>query len=413
MHYGIESERSVLLATIIIAILAILFIIVVAVLIKRIVLRFITRIAARTATHLDDLFVRHNVFTGLFRLVPPILIHIFSVPVLRYYPDIIPLVKDFAVLYIIVGVVVVIFSLLDALLEYFIEFSTASRVPVKSFVQGIKSLAVSIGLIVVVSKLMGKSPVVFLGGLGAFTAVLLLIFKNSILGFVAGIQLSSNNLVRVGDWIDMPKYEADGEVTDISLVTVSVQNWDKTISTIPAYALISEGFRNWRGMNESGGRRIKRSLNIDMTSIRFCDDALLARLNDIQLLRDYLDEKTREVNAYNRRYEIDDRSAVNGRRLTNLGTFCAYLSAYLHLHPKVNASMALIIRYLQPTPNGLPIEILVFSSEKEWVLYEQVQADIIDHMIAVLPYFDLRVFQFPGSYNTGQSVGSQNQTVHD
>jgi miniconductance mechanosensitive channel len=165
-------------------------------------------------------------------------------------------------------------------------------------------------------------------------------------------------------------------------------------------------------MNESGGRRIKRSLNIDMTSIRFCDDALLARLNDIQLLRDYLDEKTREVNAYNRRYEIDDRSAVNGRRLTNLGTFCAYLSAYLHLHPKVNASMALIIRYLQPTPNGLPIEILVFSSEKEWVLYEQVQADIIDHMIAVLPYFDLRVFQYPGSYNTGQSVGSQNQTVH-
>lgn len=413
LKYGIAPDLTVLVATIIAVSLALVVVTVVFVLISRILLRVITHLAARTTTRLDDLLLKHNVFTGLFRLIPPVMIHLFSAPVLVYYPETVLLVRDFAVLSMIVVVVVVIFSLLDALLEFFVGFSTESRVPVKSFVQVTKTLAVSIALVVVVSKLMGKSPIVFLGGLGAFTAVLLLIFKNSILGFVAGIQLSSNNLVRVGDWIDMPKYEADGEVTDISLVTVSVQNWDKTISTIPAYALISEGFRNWRGMNESGGRRIKRSLNIDMTSIRFCDDAMLVRLEHIQLLREYLDKKTAEIDTYNRRDEIDDRFEVNERRMTNIGIFRAYLSAYLHKHPKVNASMSLIIRYLEPTSNGLPIEILVFSSEKEWAAFEQVQADILDHIIAVLSYFDLRIFQYPGSYAVGKSARNPVQPVQE
>jgi miniconductance mechanosensitive channel len=406
LKYGIAPDLAVLVATIIAGVLALIVLSIVYVLISRMMLRLISHLAAKTSTRLDDLLVTHKVFAGLFRLVPPVIIHLFSAPILVYYPDTVLLVRDFALLYMMVCFVVVIFSLLDALLEFYVEFSTASRVPVKSFVQVIKSLAVSIALIVVVSKLIGKSPFVFLGGLGAFTAVLLLVFKNSILGFVAGIQLSSNNLVRVGDWIDMPKYEADGKVIDISLVTVSVQNWDKTISTIPAYALISEGFRNWRGMNESGGRRIKRSLNIDMTSIRFCDDALLLRLENIQLLREYLEKKRAEIDAYNSRDEVDCRFAVNERRLTNIGIFRAYLLAYLHHHQKVNASMTLIIRYLEPTSNGLPIEILVFSREKEWALFEQVQADILDHIIAVLAYFDLRVYQFPGSYEVGQPARS-------
>ena len=406
----IDPELSVLLATIIAAALAMLCIVVVAVLIKQILLRFINRLASKTSTSFDDILVSHSVFAGVGRLVPPILIHLLAAPVFSYYPDIIDAVNGFAALYMIIGVVIVIFSLLEALSEYFIEFSTISRVPVKSIVQVIKSLAVSIGVIIVVSRLMGKSPVVFLSGIGAFTAVLLLIFKNSLLGFMAGIQLSTNNLVRVGDWIDMPKYEADGEVTDISLVTVSVQNWDKTISTIPSFALISEGFKNWRGMNESGGRRIKRSINIDMNSIQFCDDAMLARLDKIELLRNYLIKKTEDVAAYNRLNMIDDSTAVNGRRLTNLGTFSAYLSEYLRHHPKVNASMRLIIRYLQPTANGMPLEILVFSIEKEWAHYELVQSDIIDHILAILPYFGLRVFQNPGSYDIRQSAKTQEQS---
>jgi len=384
-----------LIATLVAAALAIFLIFIVEVLLRRILLRWGNHFAARTSTKIVDLLISHKVFSGFSRLVPPILIHLLSFPVFQYYPEAVLLVKDFALLYFTLGVVLVSFSCLDAFAEYLNGNPTATRLPIKSFVQVLKSLTAFIGLIVVLSKLLGKSPVVFLSGLGAFTAVLLLIFKDSILGLVAGIQLSSNNLVHVGDWIEMPKYNADGEIIDISLVTVSVQNWDKTISTIPAYALISEGFKNWRGMSESGGRRIKQSVTIDMTSIKFCDDALLSRLLEIQLLRGYLDAKTKEVKAYNSEHNIDDSSLVNGRRLTNFGTFRAYLSEYLHHHPKVNASMPLIIRYLQPTANGIPLEIHVFSSDKKWLPYEQLKADIMDHILAVLPNFELRVFQNP------------------
>ena len=393
--YGIDSVHSMLIATLVASALAILLIYIIEVLIRRILLRWVNNFAARTSTKIDDLFVNHKVFSGFSRLVPPILINLLAFPVFQFYPEAVLLVKDFALLYFTIGVVLVSFSCFDAFAEYLIGNPTAARLPVKSFVQVLKSLTVFVGFIVVLSKLLGKSPVVFLSGLGAFTAVLLLIFKDSILGLVAGIQLSSNDLVHVGDWIEMPKYNADGEIIDISLVTVSVQNWDKTISTIPAYALISEGFKNWRGMSESEGRRIKQSVTIDMTSIKFCDDVLLSRLLEIQLLRGYLDAKTKEVKAYNRENNIDDSSLINGRRLTNFGTFRAYLSEYLHHHPKVNASMTLIIRYLQPTASGIPLELHVFSSDKEWLPYEQVQADIMDHILAVLPYFELRVFQNP------------------
>ncbi len=393
--YGFDSEQSTLIATLVAAALAIFLIFIVEVLIRRILLRWVDHFAAKTSTKIDDLFVSHNVFSGFSRLVPPILIHLLSFPVFQYYPEAVLLVKDFALLYFILGVVLVSFSFFDAFAEYLNGHPIAPRLPINSFVQVLKFLTVFVGLILVLSKLLGQSPVVFLSGLGAFTAVLLLIFKDSILGLVAGIRLTSNNLAQIGDWIEMPKYNADGEIIDISLVTVSVQNWDKSISTIPAYALISEGFKNWRGMRESGGRRIKQSVIIDMTSIKFCDDVLLSRLLEIQLLRGYLDAKTKEVKDYNSGDNIDDSSLVNGRRLTNFGTFRAYLSEYLHHHPKVNASMTLIIRYLQPTANGIPLELHVFSSEKDSLPYEQVKADIMDHILAVLPNFELRVFQNP------------------
>ncbi|NTV93754.1 MAG: mechanosensitive ion channel, partial [Chlorobiaceae bacterium] len=219
-----------------------------------------------------------------------------------------------------------------------------------------------------------------------------------ILGLVAGVQLSTNDLVRLGDWIELPKYGADGEVIDISLVTVSVQNGDRSISTIPAYALISEGFKNWRGMNESEGRRIKRSLNIDMTSVAFCDDAMFARLFHIELLQRYLLEKKEELNTYNRENSLNPEVPVNGRRLTNLGTFRAYLLAYLRRLPVVNAEMTLMVRYLQSTEHGLPLEIYLFSKEKDMVAYEAVQADVMDHLLAVLPFFGLRIYQSPTGY---------------
>jgi miniconductance mechanosensitive channel len=395
--YGFNEADTVLIYTLAAAVLAIVLIVIVEVVMKRILLRIVHRLAEKTSTRLDDFLVKHKVFSGLAQLLPPVLLHLLAVPVLQYYPEVISLVKDVAVLYLTVAIILLCFSALNAMFEYYAGHPVASKLPVKSFIQVLKTVIVFIGLIFMVSKLLGKSPVVFFSGLGAFTAVLLLIFKDSILGLVAGIQLSSNNLVRVGDSIEMTKYDADGEVIDISLVTVSVQNGDKSIVAIPAYSLISEGFKNWRGMTESEGRRIKRSIYIDMTSIRFCDEVMLLRLDEILLLREYLRSRLDEIGKYNQMKGFDGNSPVNGRRLTNLGTFRAYLTAYIQSLPQINAGMTVLVRYLQPTENGLPLEIYGFSSNKTWVSYESLQADIMDHVIAVLPYFDLRVFQLQGA----------------
>lgn len=398
----VDSHVSMLLATLIAVFMAVGLIAVIELSIKQSLLQFINRLALKTSMTFDDVLVRHNVFPALARLVPPVLVHLFSVPLLAFYPEYVSIVHDGAVLYLIVTVILLLFAFLDALLDYFAIHPLVSRLPVKSFVQVIKSATVFIGLVLVIAKLMGKSPLAFFSGLGAFTAVLLLVFKDSLLGLLAGIQLSSNDLVRIGDWIEMPKYNADGDVVDISLVTVSVQNWDKTISTIPAYSLVSEGFKNWRGMSESDGRRIKRSLKIDMTSVRFCDDAMLSRLLDIELLRPYLNGKMVEISSYNMLNGVDTRSPVNGRRLTNLGTFRAYVDAYLRQHPQVNNQMTLIIRHLQPQADGIPLELYLFSREKQWAIYERVQADIMDHLLAVLPHFGLRIYQNPGWFDVEQ-----------
>ena len=223
----------------------------------------------------------------------------------------------------------------------------------------------------------------------------MLVFRDSILGFVAGIQLAANRMVSVGDWIEMPAYGADGDVLEVALTTVKVQNWDKTITTIPTYALISESFKNWRGMSESGGRRIKRSVSIDMSSIKFCDLEMLERFEKIQYISGYIEQKKNELKDFNRAMSVDTASLVNGRRMTNIGTFRAYVQAYLQNHPKINKDMTFLIRQLPPTENGLPIEIYVFSNDKVWANYEAIQADIFDHVLAVVPEFDLRVYQNP------------------
>ncbi len=227
------------------------------------------------------------------------------------------------------------------------------------------------------------------------TAVLLLIFKDSILGLVAGIQISSNDMVRLGDWVEMPKHGADGDVIDISLTTVKIQNFDKTITTIPTYTMVSDSFKNWRGMSQSAGRRIKRNINIDMRSVKFCDESMLERFASFRHISEYIARKKDELTKFNAENGIDDSVLVNGRRMTNLGTFRAYLEGYLRNHPKINKDMTFLVRQLQPTETGLPIEIYVFCSDKIWANYEAIQADIFDHILAVIPEFDLKVFQNP------------------
>ena len=234
-----------------------------------------------------------------------------------------------------------------------------------------------------------------LTGLGASAAILMLVFRDTILGFVSGIQLSANNMLKVGDWISMPKYGADGTVIEVTLNTVKVRNWDNTITTIPPYLLVSDSFQNWQGMRESGGRRVKRSINIDMSSVRFCTPEMLAKYRKIQLLKDYIDKTEKVVELYNKEHHIDNSILVNGRRQTNLGVFRAYLNSYLKSLPTINQELTCMVRQLQPTETGIPLELYFFSAIKDWVPYEEVQADVFDHVLAIIPEFGLRVFQNP------------------
>ncbi|PII64575.1 miniconductance mechanosensitive channel [Serratia sp. OLHL2] len=288
-----------------------------------------------------------------------------------------------------------LFSLLDTLLALLRQSPISNQLPLRGIFQGLKLVAAILIGIMIVSLLMGKSPLLLLSGLGAMTAVLMLVFKDPILGLVAGIQLSANDMLKIGDWLEMPKFGADGAVTDIGLTTVKVRNWDNTVTTIPTYALISDSFKNWRSMSESGGRRIKRSLNIDTGSVHFLSEEEQRRLQRNPLLHSYLNVKTQELSQHNQEIAVDLASPLNGRRLTNLGTLRAYLEAYLRAHPRIHQNMTLMVRQLAPTPEGLPLEIYAFTNTTVWAEYESIQADIFDHILAVIDEFGLRVHQTP------------------
>ncbi len=277
---------------------------------------------------------------------------------------------------------------------------------IKGYIQLIQIFIYFIATILIISILSEKDLSGILTGLSAMAAVLMLIFKDTILGFVASIQLSANKMLRPGDWISMPSHNADGTVIDISLNTVKVQNWDKTITTIPTYALVADSFNNWSGMEESGGRRIKRHINIDMTSVRFCDNEMLAKLSKFHLLKDSLPARQKEIEDYNKKINVQEGDTFNGRRQTNLGVFRHYLELYLHQNPNIHKGMTFLVRHLQPTELGLPIEIYVFSSDQRWVYYEAIQADIMDHVLAILPEFGLRVFQAPSGHDFAEKFNS-------
>ncbi|MGL0822791.1 mechanosensitive ion channel family protein [Vibrio vulnificus] len=287
------------------------------------------------------------------------------------------------------------YSVLNVLEVLISKTQVGKNLPTRGILQSIKLLVFVIAALFFTSILIGKSPIILLSGLGAMTAVIMLVFKDPILGLVAGVQLSANKMLAVGDWLEMPKYGADGSVLDISLTTVKVQNWDKTITTIPSYALISDSFKNWKGMQESGGRRIKRSLLIDATSVHFLTEAEQQALKKAQLLEPYLIEKEQEINHYNQQKHWDLACRINGRRLTNLGSFRAYLERYLRNHPNIHQGMTLMVRQLAPTHEGIALEVYCFTNTTEWVAYERIQSDIFDHIYAVLAEFDLRVSQAP------------------
>jgi miniconductance mechanosensitive channel len=362
---------------------------------KRYILSALTYLISKSRTKWDDAVLRQRALNHLTHLAPALVIYVLSPLALAGMPSTIDFIRNATLIYMIIILMLVLDSVLNAVEDIYQGFRASREIPIKGFIQISKIALYFLAAIFVISILLGKSPVYLLSGIGALTAVLMLIFRDAILGFVAGIQLAANKMVAHGDWIEMPNYGADGDVLEVSLTTVKVQNWDKTITTIPTYALISESFKNWRGMQESGGRRIKRAVNIDLSSIRFCTEEMLERFEKIQYISEYIEEKKKELEAFNKATKVDNASLANGRRMTNIGTFRAYVQAYLSNHPMINRQMTFLIRQLQATEYGLPIEIYVFSKDKIWANYEAIQADIFDHILAVVPEFDLRVYQNP------------------
>ncbi len=362
---------------------------------KRYIVTGLTYVISKTKSKWGDAFLRQSALNRMAHLAPALVIYVLTPIALEGVDWLISLIRNALLIYMLVILMLIIDSVLSTVKEIYLNLRFSRQIPIEGFIQALKIALYFLTAIFVISILVGKTPIYLLSGIGAMTAVLMLIFRDAILGFVAGIQLAANKMVSVGDWIEMPKYGADGDILEVSLTTVKVQNWDKTITTIPTYALISESFKNWRGMSESGGRRIKRAVNIDMSSIRFCDEEMLERYTKIQYITEYIDEKKAELEEFNQAENIDNASLANGRRMTNVGTFRAYVVAYLRNHPMINMDMTFLVRQLPSTQYGLPIEIYVFSKDKVWANYEAIQSDIFDHILAVLPEFDLRIYQNP------------------
>ena len=360
--------------------------------------RSLERLSSITSLQWDNVLVEKHVFQRLLNFIPLILIYVLTSPILAG-TELLQLSQTLINVLFLIAAMLTIDALLNALLAIYGSSAISKEISITPFVQVLKLGLYFVSGILLLSLLLQKTPLYFLSGLGALTAVLLFVFKDILMGFVAGIQLIANKMVAPKDWIEMPKYGADGDVIEITLTTVKVQNFDNTITTIPTYALINESFKNWRNMNLSGGRRIKRYVNIDLSSIKFCDTEMLERFNKIQLISKNIQDRQAEIKDFNDKNNVDESTFVNGRRLTNIGVFRSYVEAYLMQHPKINNKMTFLIRQLSPRENGLPIEIYVFCKETNWNIYEAVQADIFDHILAVVPEFKLRVFQEPSGFD--------------
>ncbi len=374
------------------------------VIVKRIILKTINTLAKRSKAQWDDILVEKKVFSKFAHLAPALVIYLTVGFALSNYPEIASKIQALIMIYMLFIGLLVADAFISALHEIYNTLPIAESRPIKGYIQVVKIFLYFIIILSILSILFNKEIGHFLTGLGAMAAVLLLVFKDTILGFVASIQLSANDMVKPGDWIAMPSRGADGPVTDITLNTVKVRNWDKTVSTIPTYALVTESFVNWRGMEESGGRRIKRHINIDMKSVQFCDEEMIKKFMKIHYLKEYIEQKREEIRKFNEANNVDISMLANGRRVTNLGTFRKYVEFYLKNHPKIHQELTFLIRHLQPTDKGIPLEIYVFSNEQAWAEYEAIQSDIFDHLIAVIPEFGLRVFQSPSGDDIQKAI---------
>ena len=358
------------------------------------IIRSFERFSRFTNLQWDNVLVEKHFIQRVLYFIPLILFYILSSPILAG-TAMLPLSQTLISILLLIAGMMALDALLSSLLVIYGNSAIAKEISITPFVQVLKLVLYFVTGILILSLLLQKTPLYLLSGLGALTAVLMFVFKDVLMGLLAGIQLIANKMVAPKDWIEMPKYGADGDVIEITLTTVKVKNFDNTIITIPTYALINESFRNWRNMNLSGGRRIKRFVNIDLGSIKFCSAEMLERFKRIQLISKDIQDRQQEISAYNNEHNVDESTLVNGRRLTNIGVFRSYVEAYLRHHPKIHQKMTFIVRQLAPSSKGLPLEIYVFCKDTNWTAYESVQANIFDHILAVVPEFDLQVFQEP------------------
>lgn len=372
------------------------------VLTKRVVLRAIEKVVKKSKTSFDDIFFEKRVFDALAHLAPAMVVDLGAPLVFEAYPDVVEGLSKAIQLYVIVVVVWMVSSFLDVALELSYRNPYLKDKPMLSYVQLGKLVAYAVAGVMVFSIVFSESPLVVLSAFGAAGAVLLFVFKDTILGLVASIQISVNDILRVGDWVTMDKYKADGDVIKITLNTIEIQNWDKTISTIPTYAFVSDSFKNWRGMSDSGGRRIKRSIYLSVSSIRFCDQKMLERFRNFELMGDYIELRSEEITKYNHDKGVDKTYPLNGRHLTNIGIFRVYAEKYLKNNKHLRSDMTCMVRQLAPTELGVPIEIYCFTNTVKWLEYESIQSDIFDHLLASAKLFDLEVFQRPSGSDFAQ-----------
>lgn len=396
--YGITPDETPYL--VVMTVIILLTAIIVHIILHRIVLRAIEKRAQVSSSLTLQVFTQNKLFHRLAFMLQGIIVNVQAVLWLKSGSDELVILSTCAQLWVMLYALLSIFSLLDVITRLSHKFATVSHLPLRGIFQSLKLISSLVVGIMIISLLIGKSPTILISGLGAMAAVLMLVFKDPILGLVAGIQLSANNMLKLGDWLEMPKYGADGAVIDIGLTTVKVQNWDNTITSMPTYALVSDSFKNWSGMSASGGRRIKRSINIDATSIHFLSEEEQNKLQQANLLSPYINERNTEIKEYNQ--HINNNSVLNQRQMTNIGTFRIYLTEYLRNHPRVHKNMTMMVRQLAPDPQGLPLEIYCFTNTVAWLEYEAIQSDIFDHIFAIIGEFGLRVYQAP----TGNDVRS-------
>lgn len=362
---------------------------------RKVILRVVGRYVRRSKNNYDDILLEKRVFRSLAHLLPSLVIY-YSIPYL--FDESVALVgvlQKLTIIYMIITFISVGHKFLKALEYIGLNSPRFEGKPVSSYIQVGMIVMYIAGGVFIISNLMDKSATTILTTFGAATAIILLIFRDTILGLVASIQIAGNDMVRIGDWVSMPKYGADGDVIEINLTTVKIRNWDKTITTVPTYAFISDSFKNWRGMISQGVRRIKRSINVDIQTVKFVDDELFQKLLKVERIRNYLKERSEDIAKSNSEKKVDKSLLINGRHLTNIGVFRVYIEAYIAEHPNVAKDQTMMVRQLQPTEMGIPLEIYCFSNDIEWLNYEKIQSDVMDHLLASIKEFELEIFQNP------------------